>query len=30
LAEAGDRDYDGLRRIAQLVGFDFEEQFKPK
>jgi phosphonate transport system substrate-binding protein len=30
LAEAADRDYDNLRRIAQLVGFDFEEQFKPK
>ena len=30
LSEAIDRDYDGLRRVAQLVGFDFEEQFKPK
>ena len=30
LGEASDKDYDGLRRVAQLVGFDFEEQFKPK
>jgi phosphonate transport system substrate-binding protein len=30
LTEATDRDYDGLRRVAQLVGFDFEEQFRPK
>ena len=30
LGEASDKDYDGLRRIAQLVGFDFEEQFRPK
>jgi phosphonate transport system substrate-binding protein len=30
LSEATDRDYDGLRRVAQNVGFDFEEQLKPK
>jgi phosphonate transport system substrate-binding protein len=30
LSEATDRDYDGLRRVAQSVGFDFEEQLKPK
>jgi phosphonate transport system substrate-binding protein len=30
LAEAADKDYDGLRKVAQSVGFDFEEQFKPK
>jgi phosphonate transport system substrate-binding protein len=30
LGEATDRDYDTLRRVAQLVGFDFEEQIKPK
>jgi phosphonate transport system substrate-binding protein len=30
LSEATDRDYDGLRRVAQVVGFDFEEQLKPK
>ena len=30
LAEASDKDYDGLRRVAQVVGFDFEEQLKPK
>ena len=30
LAEAADTDYDGLRRTAQVVGFDFEEQLKPK
>lgn len=30
LSEAEDREYDGLRRVAQLVGFDFEEQLKPK
>ena len=30
LSEASDKDYDGLRRVAQSVGFDFEEQLKPK
>jgi phosphonate transport system substrate-binding protein len=30
LTEASDTDYDGLRRVAQVVGFDFEEQLKPK
>lgn len=30
LGEATDKDYDGLRNVAQRVGFDFEEQFKPK
>src|SRR5439155_26195211 len=30
LAEANDKEYDGLRRVAQVVGFDFEEQLKPK
>ena len=30
LSEATDADYDGLRRIAQQVGFDFEAQIKPK
>ncbi|MCC7106376.1 MAG: phosphate/phosphite/phosphonate ABC transporter substrate-binding protein [Chloroflexi bacterium] len=30
LGEASDRDYDGLRRVAQVVGLDLEEQIRPK
>lgn len=30
LAEASDKDYDGLRAVARSVGFDFEETIKPK
>jgi phosphonate transport system substrate-binding protein len=30
LAEANDKEYDNLRRVAQVAGFDIEAQFKPK
>jgi phosphonate transport system substrate-binding protein len=30
LSEAQDSDYDGLRRVAQVVGFDLEAQLQPR